>query len=138
MDKLDLELYEILSDKTISDLCVVEICDRTTLEIWYATISGNVFYYDSDEFLVKDEEAWSDDDYFFKIIGYEPTIQDIFKKCDEWCWNWIANSNNWLAFSEWDCNIWNWIEYDFKKKLINQTDSVKKTIIHYFYQPNEE
>ena len=137
MDKLDLELYDIFSDKTISDWCAVEICDRTTLEIWYATISGNVFFYNSDEFLVKDEEAWSDDDYFFKIIGHEPQIHDLFRIADDMEWEWILSDFNLTFYITWN-KLWWDIEYNPTVSLLKQEYWVKRHIIDKFYIPNEE
>lgn len=147
MNKLDIELYDILSDKTYSEWCLIKIIDRMNTEksiywmylVGYAKVESNqTFLFHWDEFSKTEVERWYDDDFFFEIIWHEPTFQDIALKCNEWWWNWIANSNNWLSLSEWDCNIWNWIEYDFTKKLLKQTDSVKRTIIHHFYTPNEE
>lgn len=140
MNKLDIELYDILSDKTYSEWCRMKIIDRITGEIMFVRVDciDRFHSYYNDEFSKTDAELWYDDDFFFEIIWHEPTFQDIAIKCKEWWWNWIANSNNWLSLSEWDCNIWNWIEYDFTKRLLEQTDSVKRTIIHHFYTPNEE
>lgn len=141
MDKLDIELYDILSDKTYSEWCLIKIIDRLdTDEVMYVKVNclDTVITYDNNEFSETEVERWYDDDYFIEKIWHEPTFQDISLKCKEWWWNWIANSNNWLSLSEWDYNIWNGIEYDFTKSLLKQTDSVKRTIIHHFYQPNEE
>lgn len=141
MDKLDIELYDILSDKTYSEWCLIKIIDRLDIdEVIYVKVNclDTVITYYNDEFSKIEVERWYDDDYFIELIWHEPTFQDIALKCNEWSWNWIANSNNWLSLSEWDCNIWNWIEYDFTKKLLKQTDSVKRAIIHHFYTPNEE
>ena len=138
MNELDIELYDILSDKTYSEWCLIKIIDKINInEVTYTKVWFDlVFYAEANyELSERDIEKW-DEFYYSEIIWHEPTIQDIFIKCDEWCWNWVANSNNWISFSEWDCNIWNGIEYDFTKSLLKQTDSVKRIIIHYFYQPN--
>lgn len=140
MNKLDIELYDILSDKTYSEWCLIKVIDKEDIkEVTYSKVWWDlVFYTEADyELSERDIEKW-DEFYYLEIIWHEPTFQDIAIKCNEWWWNWIANSNNWLSLSEWDCNIWNWIEYDFTKSLIKQTDSVKRTIIHHFYTPNEE
>lgn len=141
MDKLDIELYNVLSDKTYSEWCLIKIIDRLDVdEVMYVEVNclNTVITYCNDEFSETEVARWYDDDYFIEIIWHEPTFQDISLKCKEWWWNWIANSNNWLSLSEWDCNIWNGIEYNFTKSLLKQTDSVKRTIIHHFYEPNEE
>lgn len=139
MNKLDIELYDILSDKTYSEWCLIKIIDKNNInEVTYSKVwSDLIFYAEANyELSERDIEKW-DEFYYLEIIWHEPTFQDIALKCNEWWWNWIANSNNWLSLSEWDCNIWK-IEYDFTKSLLKQTDSVKRTIIHHFYTPNEE
>ena len=146
LSTLDLKLYELLGDKTLSFGCLTDKwkCIQCTPKSAFIPERWSVLRTGYDDFLMI---ATSD----LKIIWHEPTIHDLHKwACinfptqPSWFvlwWKWYDSSFEqdqiWILFwlgheyKEWQriMSSVRWIDYNPSKSLLSQHEATKKAIV---------
>ena len=137
MNNIDKKLYELFSDKTLSEGCYIQESKRL-LRLVYETWIKNAPYFCVD----LTEMQWSPQCWFNPkdyekaiILWHEPHLEDLLKRIKDWDSLFEVKPNSiWLSLwsDEREEEFWKQIPYNPILSLMNQEESTKQAIVELF------